>query len=327
MYSACLLSWVSDWRRGIGQVKHLLSILDLEGEDLLRLVSDSVAIARGDWSARKPLAERVVGIYFKKSSTRTRTSFTVGAMKLGASTISYGPNDLQIITGETLRDTARVLANYLDVLVIRTNETLAEMRELAAPGRMPVVNAMSDNEHPTQALADLSTLQEHFGRLSGLHVLYLGEGNNTAASLAFAMGKIRGMRLTLVTPESYGLPEGDLAEAKKLAAAHGAVVEQHHDMAGLPTGVDAVYTARWLTMGVKKKDEDWLDRFRPYTITPQVMARVSKPQGTVFLHDLPAMRGYEVVDEVLDGPQSIAFRQAFHKMTSAMSVLHWCVGS
>jgi ornithine carbamoyltransferase len=307
-------------------MKHLLSILDLESEDLLRLVSDSVAIARGDWKSQKPLADKVVGIYFKKSSTRTRTSFSVGAMKLGASTIAYGPNDLQIVTGETVPDTARVLANYLDVLVIRTNEALAEMRELATQGRMAVINAMSDNEHPTQALADLSTLEEHFGRLKDLHVLYLGEGNNTAASLAFAMGMIPGMRLTLVTPDSYGLPAGDLAAAQRLAAASGAVVEQHHDMAGLPTGVDAVYTARWLTMGVKKKDEDWLDRFRPYTITPKVMARVSKPQGTIFMHDLPAMRGYEVVDEVLDGPQSIAFRQAFHKMTSAMSALHWCLG-
>jgi ornithine carbamoyltransferase len=307
-------------------VKHLLSILDLKVEELLHLVDDSVVIARGDWNGKKPLSEKVVGIYFKKTSTRTRTSFTVGAMKLGASTISYGPNDLQIVTGETVPDTARVLANYLDVLVIRTNETLAEMRQLAAQGRMAIVNAMSDNEHPTQALADLSTLRENFGRLADLHVLYLGEGNNTAASLAFAMGKIPGMRLTLVTPESYGLPDGDLREARRLAAASGASVEQHHDMAALPTGVDAVYTARWLTMGVKKKDEDWLDRFRPYTITPEVMARVSKPAGTIFLHDLPAMRGYEVVDEVLDGPQSIAFRQAFHKMTSAMSVLHWCTG-
>jgi len=306
-------------------VRHMLSTATLGAETLRRLVDYGLAAADGSLTAR-PLAGRTVGIYFRKTSTRTRTSFTVGAMKLGASTIAYGPNDLQVATGETIQDTARVLANYLEVLVIRTNESVAEMEELAHQDRMAIVNAMSDNEHPTQALADLTTLKEAFGRLAGLHVLYLGEGNNSAASLALAMGQLEGMRLTLVTPPGYGLPAEVVARAQALAARHGAAVEQHHDMAGLPRGVDAVYTTRWLTMGVKKADDDWLDRFRPYTITPAVMAEVSKPQGTVFLHDLPAMRGYEVLDEVLDGPQSIAFRQAYHKMTSAMATLTWCAG-
>lgn len=307
-------------------MRNLLAIADLDSAELLHLVELSAAITRGERAGWRPLADKVVGIYFRKTSTRTRTSFTIGAAKLGATTIAYGPNDLQIATGETVGDTARVLANYLDALVIRTNETLDEMRALAAAGGMPIVNAMSDNEHPSQALADLSTLLEAFGTLSGLHVLYLGEGNNTSASLALAMAKTPGMRLTLVTPRGYGLSPELLAQAERLAALCGSVVTQHHDLENLPVGVDAVYTARWLTMGVKKADDNWLDAFRPYTITPEVMARVSKPQGrTVFMHDLPAMRGYEVVDEVLDGPQSIAFRQAFHKMTSAMAVLAWCV--
>ena len=308
-------------------VKHLLSILDLSSTDLERLVDDALAIARGEWSRRRPLAGKTTGIYFRKTSTRTRTSFTVGAQRLGAAVIAYGPDDLQIATGETLSDTARVLANYLDLLVIRTNASLDEMRELARQGSMPVINAMSDNEHPTQAIADLAALREALGRLAGAHLLFVGEGNNTAASLAFAVAKTRGMRLTLVTPEGYGLPAADLAAAHRLAADHGATVEQQHDLARLPTGVDAVYTTRWLTMGVSKKDPDWLDRFRPYCVTGELMRRVSKPRGTIFLHDLPAMRGYEVTDEVLDGPQSIAFRQAFHKLTAAMSVLAWCAGA
>jgi len=303
--------------------RHVLSIADLGSATLRRLVDDGIAIARGEWSDRKPLAGKTVGIYFKKSSTRTRTSFTVGAMKLGASVIAYGPHDLQIVTGETLQDTARVLANYLDALVIRTNEPIAEMRALACHD-MSVINAMSENEHPTQALADLVTLEEAFGRLEGLHVLYLGEGNNSTTALALAFALLPRMQLTIVTPEGYGLPEDFLAQVRGIASGNGSTVEQHHDMAALPRGVDAVYTARWLTMGVEKKDADWVDRFRPYTITPAVMAEVSKP-GTLFLHDLPAMRGYEVVDEVLDGPQSIAFRQAYHKMTSAMAALNWCV--
>jgi ornithine carbamoyltransferase len=309
-------------------VKHLLSIADLESETLSSLVEAAVAIAAGHWRDRRPLADRVVGIYFRKTSTRTRTSFTVAALKLGAQVIAYGPNDLQIATGETIPDTARVLSNYLDALVVRTNETIEEMRQLAGQDRMAIVNAMSENEHPTQSLADLATLRERFGRLSGLHLLYMGEGNNSASAIALAVARVPGMRLTLVTPQGYGLPESFIQEAQGTAAARGARIEQSHDVRSLPREVDAVYTTRWLTMGVKKADDDWVEKFRPYTVTPEIMEEVSKRDGsTVFLHDLPAMRGYEVVDEVLDGPQSIAFRQAYHKMTSAMAVLDWCTAS
>ncbi|HKI01146.1 MAG TPA: ornithine carbamoyltransferase [Thermoanaerobaculia bacterium] len=308
-------------------VKHLLSISDLKGENVLSLIESAVAIAEGRREGQRPLAGRIVGIYFRKTSTRTRTAFTVGAMKLGAQVIAYGPNDLQIVTGETVPDTAKVLAKYLDALVIRTNDTIEEMLQFASQDRMAVINAMSANEHPTQSLADLATLRERFGRLEGLHVLYIGEGNNSASAIALTMARIPGMRLTLVTPEGYGLPVDFVDEARATAAANGSQIEQHHDMGRLPRqGVDAVYTTRWLTMGVQRADDDWLDKFRPYTVTPEVMAEVSKTDGsTVFLHDLPAMRGYEVLDEVLDGPQSIALRQAYHKMTTAMAVLEWCL--
>ncbi len=306
--------------------RHLLSIAELAPADLLRLVDDAVAIGHGHWADRRPLAGKVVGILFRKTSTRTRTAFTVGAMKLGAEVITYGPNDLQLATGESLCDTARVLAGYLELLVIRTNESLAEMRALAAQGRMSVINALSAGEHPTQALADLVTLREALGELAGLHVLYLGEGNSTAAALAIAVAKLRGMRLTLVTPPGYGLPTPFLQQTQAQAAATGSVIEQHHDMAHLPRGVDAVYTSRWQEMGVAKP-AGWRQAFDAYAVTSEVMTRVSRPQGTVFLHDLPAMRGQEVTDEVLDGPQSLAFRQAFHKLTSAMAALTWCAAS
>jgi len=306
--------------------KHLVSVSDLDRGSILSLVEAAVAIAEGRWEGRRPLAGRVVGTYFRKTSTRTRTSFTVGALKLGAQVVAYGPNDLQLVTGETVPDTARVLANYLDALVIRTNETIAEIRQFASQDRMAVVNAMSENEHPTQSLADLATLREHFGRLAELHVLYLGEGNNSASAISLAVARLPDMRLTLVTPEGYGLPADFIRDVRSTAGLNGSEIEQHHDMSRLPRAVDAVYTTRWLTMGVQRADADWIPKFRPYTVTPAVMAEVSRPGGgTVFLHDLPAMRGYEVLDEVLDGPQSIAFRQAYHKMTSAMAVLDWCL--
>lgn len=306
--------------------RHMLSLVDLTKDVIERIVDESVEIAAGRRPGYRPLEGKVVGIYFKKPSTRTRTAFTVGAQKLGASIIAYGPSDLQINTGETLLDTGRVLSNFMEILVIRTNEPARDMEVLAAQDRMSVVNAMSAEEHPTQALADLSVLKERFGPLSGLRVLYLGEGNNTTTALAFAAARIAGMKLTIVTPDGYGISEEALSRARELAAPAGAVIEQHHRMDRLPAGVDAVYTTRWTTMGVPKSDPDWLEKFRPYTVTPAVMASVSKPSGTVFMHDLPAMRGFEVTDEVLDGPQSIALRQAYHKMTSAMAVLSWCIG-
>jgi ornithine carbamoyltransferase len=245
-------------------------------------------------------------------------------MKLGAGVVAYGPKDLQLVTGESIQDTACVLAGYLDFLVIRTNDSIEEMRTLAAQSEMSVINAMSEYEHPTQAIADLATIKESLGHLHGVHVLYVGEGNNSAVALALAVAMSEGMKLTLVTPEGYGLPHGLLETVATFARRSGATVEEHHDAASLPKGVDVVYTTRWQTMGVPKTDPDWQRKFVPYRVTQEMMSRVSKPSGTIFLHDLPAVRGSEVVDEVLDGPQSLAFRQARHKLTGAMAVLRWC---
>lgn len=306
-------------------IRHLLSLSELGTENLTHLVESSVGFASGARSGEAPLEGKTVGIYFRKSSTRTRTSFTVGAMKLGADVIAYGPQDLQIVTGETLRDTSRVLSGYLEALVVRTNASMDEMMELASQEHMAVINAMSETEHPTQAVADFSVIQESLGRLQGVQILYMGEGNNTASALAYGVAQIPGMRLTLLTPEGYGLPAEILEQAGAMAAEHGSGIEQHHDLGRLPTNVDVVYTTRWQTMGVSKGDPNWKEKFRPYSVTPSLMARASKPSGTIFLHDLPAVRGDDVMDEVLDGPQSLAWRQARHKLFGAMAVLEWCV--
>jgi len=306
-------------------VKHLLSLTDLEPAALARLVDRSVEFATGRCNGHKPLAGKIVGIYFRGPSTRTRTSFTVGALKLGAQIIVYGPNDLQLVTGETIEDTARMLSCFLDALVIRTNGSIAEMRALTDRSGIAVINAMSENEHPTQAIADLATIKEKFGRLEGIHLLYLGEGNNTAAALALAVALTPGMKVTFVTPENYGMPESFLEQARQLARQRGSAVEYHHSMVRLPRNVDVVYTTRWQTMGVPHPNPNWRDEFWPYSVTPAVMAEVSNPNGAIFLHDLPAVRGEDVQEEVLDGPQSLAWRQAQHKMFSAMAVLEWCL--
>jgi len=306
--------------------RHLLSILDFESNDLLNLVKRAVAFATTEEVRQSSLRGRTVGIYFRGPSTRTRTSFTVAAHRLGANTIHYGPADLQLSTGETVEDTARVLSGFLHALVIRTNDSLSEMQQFANQDRMSVVNAMSENEHPTQAIADLATMREALGRLDDVHVLYLGEGNNSAASLAFAIAKMRGMRLTLVTPAGYGLPGAQLERAQLIARESGSEIVQHHQIGELPGNVDVVYTTRWQTMGVPKPDPEWKSKFKPYGVTSDLMARVSRSSKTIFLHDLPAVRGDDVTDEVLDGPQSKAFRQAEYKLFGAMAALAWCAG-
>src|SRR5262245_47935546 len=165
-------------------IRHFLSLANLGAENLSHLVDRSLTLAAANGNRAQPLKGKTVGIYFRRSSTRTRTAFTVGATRLGASTIAYGPTDLQIVTGETISDTARVLSGFLNGLVIRSNDPIEEMEIFAGQNDMAVINAMSENEHPTQAIADLVTLREEFGRLRDIHVLYIGEGNNTVAALA-----------------------------------------------------------------------------------------------------------------------------------------------
>lgn len=305
--------------------KHVLSMMHLEPWEISFLVDRALQMMAGQVATKNLLEGKAVGLYFRKTSTRTRTSFAMGAARLGASVIMYGPNDLQINTGETLYDTAQVLSGYLDALVLRTAESIEEMEIFASQDNMAIINAMSDKEHPTQALADLATMKEHFGHLDGLHILYMGEGNSTAACLALAISKIPGMQLTLLTPEGYGLPEDILAQVQRFTNKYHTHVAQYHDLASLPHEVDVVYATRWQTTGSSKPDPHWREYFTPFSVTQKLMEHVSKPVGTIFMHDLPAVREEDVTSEVLDGPQSIAFHQAHNKIFGAMAVLEWCI--
>ncbi|MFD7914874.1 ornithine carbamoyltransferase [Streptomyces sp. NPDC059752] len=308
-------------------VRHLISLDDLTDDELHGLAARGAEFSAGTAATGPsggPLAGRVAGIYFAKTSTRTRTAFSSGAQRLGGSIVTYGPGDLQINTGETSEDTGRVFSRMLDVLVARTAADAAEMRAWARQDRMSVINAMSAQEHPTQALADLTTLLRQFGRVAGLRVLYLGEGNNSAAALALALARYPGTELDLRTPPGYGLDPEVLKSAQRHADRCGAAVREAHHVEDLPRGVDAIYTTRWQTTGTSKPDPDWREVFAPF----QVGARLweDSPRA-VFLHDLPAHRGEEVTAEVLDGPHSITFEQAENKMHSAMAVLEWCAGA
>ncbi|MFE0772850.1 ornithine carbamoyltransferase [Streptomyces sp. NPDC058861] len=305
------------------QRRHLISIDDLGFEEMHRIVQRGADFAAGRCEDARPLHDAVVGVLFRKTSTRTRTAFSAGTLRLGGRLITYGPADLQENTGETVEDTAAVLSRMLDVLVARTAGSEAELRAFAAQQRMAVVNAMSAAEHPTQALTDLTTLLGRFGRIEGLRVLYVGEGNNTASALTLALSRYRGTELHLRTPGGYGVEQHYLDRAAEHAAGSGALVEQRHDMVDLPEA-DVVYTTRWQTTGTTKPDPDWRIAFEPFRVDKAVM---DAAPGALFMHDLPAHRGDEVTAEVLDGPASIAFAQAENKYHSARAVLEWCVGA
>ncbi|MEV8569811.1 ornithine carbamoyltransferase [Streptomyces sp. NPDC051322] len=300
-------------------MRHIISVSDLTDDDLRHIIERGAEFAAG--LRARPLEGAIVGVYFRRTSTRTRTAFTSGALRLGAQTVTYGPDDLQLNTGETIEDTARVLAGMLDLLVARTADDTAELRTLAAGGQMSVINAMSAEEHPTQGLTDLTTLYSHFGRIEGLRLMYVGEGNNSAAALALALTRFPGTELELRTPTGYGLAPEILAAATAQAERSGSKVSERHDMDAAPTGLDAIYTTRWQTTGTSKPTADWREVFAPFQVTRELW---EDSPNAVFLHDLPAHRGEEVTAEVLDGPASIAFTQATHKLHSAMAVLEWC---
>lgn len=273
-----------------------------------------------DRAPSRTLEGRIIGTYFAATSTRTRSAFTAGALRLGAAVISYGPEDLQLNTGETFADTGRVLGSMIDALVARMPSDDQAMLSLAV-GDLAVINAMSASEHPTQALSDLSCLYRRSGRVRGTRVLYLGEGNNTAAALTLALA-LAGGHLDLRTPAGYGVPSEIYAGALRAAKATGASISQRHDLDELPGEVDVIYTTRWQTTGTQKTDPDWREHFAPFRITANLLRRYP---SALFMHDLPAHRGEEVEANVIDGPQSIVFEQAAMKMTSAMAVLEWCL--
>jgi ornithine carbamoyltransferase len=302
--------------------RHLISIDDLTDDDLRRIVLRGAEFSAGSVASARPLSETVVGMLFRKTSTRTRVAFSAGALRLGARLITFGPGDLQENTGESVEDTAAVLSCMLDVLVARTVGSTAELRAYANQTRMSVINAMTAPEHPTQALADLTTITRHFGQVEGVRILYVGEGNNTATALTLALARYPGTELYLRTPPGYGVEQSFLDRAAVSARRGGALVEQGHDMADLPK-VDVVYTTRWQTTGTTKPTPDWRELFAPFQVNEAVLAACP---DAVFMHDLPAHRGEEVTAEVLDGPTSIAFAQAENKYHSARAVLEWCVG-
>jgi ornithine carbamoyltransferase len=303
--------------------KHIISLKDLSPNEMLEIIDRGIEYSDNRVELGHQLKGKILGIYFKKTSTRTRTAFSTAALRLGAQIIAYGPNDLQINTGETMEDTLQVLSKMLDGLVLRTAESPDILRAFANQKRMSIVNGMTEDEHPTQALADLTTIKQHFGELSGLEIIYLGEGNNTTTALALAIAKIPNMKIRFFTPPNYNIDPILLQYAKEEGIRRNTIIEEFHDLKNLPKESDIVYTTRWQTTGTSKLDANWRDIFEPFAVTQELM---NKFPNAVFMHDLPAHRGEEVEAGVIDGVKSIVFQQAENKAHSAKAVLEWCIG-
>lgn len=307
-----------------GGGRPLLSLSDLAPGELTFLADLAWKFGRDPGRFVGLLAGKRVGLLFTAPSTRTRTSFWRAATTLGCHTIHYGPGDIQVSTGETWFDTGSVLATYLDAVVARTNGPQAELVEMATA--LPAtVNALTHEEHPTQSIADLCALWEHFGASERLRIAYLGLVNNTARSLAQLVSLLDRMELDVYSPRGYGLSDAESAALNR--AAGRKAVRQFDRIPQKPDPVDAVYTCRWQSMGSVPDgaSEGWEAAFRPFAVTRDTLRRFGNGQEAVFLHDLPACRDQEVTSEVLDGERSLAARQVFHKTSAAAAALVWAL--
>jgi ornithine carbamoyltransferase len=300
--------------------RDLISIADFSPSELEHVLETAMALKDG---GRKPiLAGRTLALVFEKPSLRTRVSFDVAMKHLGGDCIYLSPPEVGLGERETPADVARVLSRYVACIAARTF-AMETVTELARHADVPVINALSDGEHPCQALADLLTVREKKGRLRGVTLAYIGDGNNVANSLALAAA-MAGMHFRIASPQGYELPADVLEKAQALSAASGGSAEQLRDPGDAASGVDVVYTDVWASMGQEHEAAARREEFAGYRVDAALMARAAP--DAVFMHDLPAHRGEEVTDEVMDGPQSVVFDQAENRMHAQKAVLALLLG-
>ena len=290
---------VADWSRD-----ELLRVLDL-ADDLKRKQQAG--------EEHRLLPGRTLGMIFQKPSTRTRVSFEVGIYQLGGTGLYLSAGDLQLGRGETIKDTAVVLSRYLDAIMIRTFAQ-ADVEELAAHASIPVINGLTDSSHPCQALADVMTIRERFGRLEGLKVVYLGDGNNVCASLMVACAKL-GMDFVAATPASYRPPE----EAVRIARDAGGSVQLTDDPRGAVGAANVLYTDVWTSMGQEAEREQRLRDLAGYGIDAGLVQLAS--DDAIVLHCLPAHYGEEITEEVLYGPQSAVWDEAENRLHAQKALM------
>jgi ornithine carbamoyltransferase len=297
---------------------HVLRAADLDADQLADVLRDAARMKRDPYGWTQALPGRTLVTLFEKPSTRTRASFAAAAQRLGMLPLVLSGDELQLGRGETIEDTARVLSGYCSAIAVRTFAQ-ARLEQIAAAATVPVINALSDDHHPSQALADLLTLHEHFGRLEGLRVAYVGDATNVAHSLLEA-GARAGINVAIASPPGYGPDPDVVAVARGLAVLHGGAVDITEDPSAAVRGAHAVYTDVWVSMGEEDEREQRLRDLLPYRVDQPLMAG-ARPDA-VFMHCLPAHRGQEVSAEVIDSPQSIVFPQAVNRMPIAQALVY-----
>jgi len=268
------------------------------------------------------LVGRTLGMIFQKPSTRTRVSFEVGIAQLGGTGLYLSAGDLQLGRGETLKDTATVLSRYLDAIMIRTFAQ-EDVEELARHASIPVINGLTDSAHPCQALADVMTIRERLGRLDGVTVAYLGDGNNVCASLMVAAAKL-GLNFRAATPEGYE-PSAEAVEiAREAATKTGATIELLADPREAAAGADVLYTDVWTSMGQEDERERRLRDLAGFGIDEALVGLAN--DDAIVLHCLPAHYGEEITEDVLYGPRSAVWDEAENRLHAQKAILKWCLG-
>lgn len=299
--------------------RNFLKVTDLEPGEILELI-EAAKLNRGEQS--ELLKGKNLGMIFSKPSTRTRISFTVAAYDLGAHVTFISESELQLGRGETIADTGRVLSSYIDGIVIRTFRQ-SDIEELAVESSIPVINGLTDERHPCQALADLMTISQFHDDLTGVKIVYLGDGNNVAASLMIACAAV-GCEVVVCTPPELA-PEGwAVSEAEALAADSGARINTSTDPSASVEGADFLYTDVWFSMG-QQKTPSKAAQLQPYQINAGLLAQAG--EGCRVMHCLPAHRGEEITAEVMDGPQSIVFQQAENRLHAQKELLKLLMGN
>ncbi len=300
---------------------NLISIADLSSEQIMELLDRAEAFraGRGHAGAARPLQGRSLAMIFEKPSTRTRVSLEVACSELGGHALYLSASELQLGRGETIADTARVLSRYVHGITARVYSH-STVEQLARYAGVPVVNALSDWEHPLQILADLQTMRQRFGRLQGLQVAWIGDGNNVCNSLLLA-GAILGMQVVVASPPGYQPTPRILEQAERLGGRPRVVVEP----ADAARGANVVVTDTWISMGDEDQEAERLRVFGKYQVNAELMS-LAAPEA-VAMHCLPAHRGQEITDEVMDGPQSAVFDEAENRLHTSKAVMSWMMAS
>lgn len=300
-------------------IRHLTSLFDLTPEDLQSILALASELKAKHLSGERPqlLPGRVLAQLFEKPSLRTRNSFEAAMINLGGSGIFLTTAEAGLNGRESLKDVATVLSSFSDVITMRTfSQQLIE--NFAAHSSCPVINALSDDRHPCQALTDLLTIQETGRNTAGSHLVFVGDGNNVSMSLAIAAA-MTGMQFTLACPENYAIPADFMEDLR--GRYPKANVRQLHDPKEAVQTADYVYTDVWASMGQEEEAEGRIKAFADFQVNGELMKIA--PTHARFMHDLPAKRGLEVTDEVMDGPQSIVYRQAENRMHLARGLFAW----